>query len=62
MPISDEHEIVFNSNDEKEAIISELNKLAIDGNCVFRGYNKQSECGFSRYGYLTQTSHIENSY
>ena len=43
MPYSDGYKTFFYSSDRKEAIISKLNRLAIDGNFVFRGYNKQEE-------------------
>lgn len=43
MSYSDKYKTIFYSSDEKETIIAELNRLAIDGNYVFRGYNKQEE-------------------
>lgn len=39
----DKNRIVFDSKADKTSIIEELNRLAIDGGYVFRGYNKQDE-------------------
>lgn len=43
MNYSDDNIIKFDSETKKEEIIAEINRLAIAGDCVFRGYNKQEE-------------------